>query len=954
MSQSLRLRSLLAAGTSSIALLAIAAPAFAADPAPPTVGEVVVTAQKKEEALQDVPIAVSAFTQDSLEKAKIDGGPNLVLSVPNVNFSKGNFTGYNFQIRGIGSKLVAGSGDAGTGIHLNNTPLTANNLFEAEFFDLERVEVLRGPQGTLYGRNATGGVVNVITAKPVDHFEASLRAEIGNYGAKKLRGMINIPLGDMFALRVAGATLKRDGYGTNTVTGNDVDDRDLYNTRVTLAFNPTDTFSARLLWDHFNEDDSRSRIGRQLCSKDVGPTDVGGVAFAAGAPGGVERGFFSQGCRATPISASDIQGTINSQATLGGLFGILSGAQTGDAFAGKFQSSNIRDIEAYNDPIYQAKTDIGLLDMSWDLTDELTLSSVTSFTRNTLFTRQDYNRVLPTVGFNTPANINPVNLVGFAPGNALYTALFPGGVYNDPQVGRRDRFQAEDISSGFSKQFAQELRLQSNFDYPLNFSVGAIFVDFKATGDYYVMFNTGTSWYQINNNLGGNPTCAAGASNCVYIDPKTNPDRSGHNYYDSYGPYHLRSRALFGELYYQMTDDIKWTFGLRYTDDSKTVENHRVTLGNLGGGIGAPVDGTPAYSNVRFREQTGRFGVDWQPVLPFTDKTLVYATVSRGYKAGGLNTPCSQTPGVICPPATFAPEFIRSYEIGTKNTLLNGQLQLNIGAFMYDYAGYQVSKIVNRASTNENIDAKIKGVEIESIWAPITGLRLNANIGYLDTEITSGTSIDTFDRTGGNTDLIVVKSSAASNCVVKKTDAATALAISNATSAFNLLGVCSPTGSVASLAARDNKTLLLPGASTAYAVGINAFGGLVSDGAGIALKGKELPNAPHWTFSAGAQYTFDLGADWEATLRGDYYHQTETYSRIYNTIPDKLPEWDNVNLTLTINNATNGWSGEVFIKNATDEQVITDTYLTDDSSGLFRNGFYTEPKTYGVAITKKW
>jgi outer membrane receptor protein involved in Fe transport len=102
---------------------------------------------------------VSAFSQDALQKSRIDGGPNLVLAIPNVNFSKGNFTGYNFQIRGIGSKLVAGSGDAGTGIHLNNAPLISNNLFETEFYDVERVEVLRGPQGTLYGRNATGGVV---------------------------------------------------------------------------------------------------------------------------------------------------------------------------------------------------------------------------------------------------------------------------------------------------------------------------------------------------------------------------------------------------------------------------------------------------------------------------------------------------------------------------------------------------------------------------------------------------------------------------------------------------------------------------------------------------------------------------------------------------------------------------------------------------------------------------
>jgi len=131
------LRSLLAVGVSAAALTGFAAPAFAQGST--VIEELVVTAQKKEEAIQDVPIAVSAFSEDALNKSKIDGGPNLVLAIPNVNFSKSNFTGYNFQIRGIGSKLVAASGDAGTGIHLNNAPLTANNLFETEFYDVERV-----------------------------------------------------------------------------------------------------------------------------------------------------------------------------------------------------------------------------------------------------------------------------------------------------------------------------------------------------------------------------------------------------------------------------------------------------------------------------------------------------------------------------------------------------------------------------------------------------------------------------------------------------------------------------------------------------------------------------------------------------------------------------------------------------------------------------------------------
>lgn len=285
MSNTRALRSWLAVGVSAAALTAVAAPAFAQTAGNNVIEELVVTAQKKEEALQDVPIAVSAFDQNALEKSKIDGGPNLVLAVPNVNFSKGNFTGYNFQIRGIGSKLVAGSGDAGTGIHLNNAPLIANNLFETEFYDVERVEVLRGPQGTLYGRNATGGVVNLLTAKPKDVFEANVRAEYGNYNTTKLRGMVNVPINDMLAVRVAGSMLKRDGFGKNLTTGNDADDRDLYGVRGSISFKPSERFRTWAVWDHFEEDDSRSRIGKQFCTKDTGLTSVGGVPLSTGAGG---------------------------------------------------------------------------------------------------------------------------------------------------------------------------------------------------------------------------------------------------------------------------------------------------------------------------------------------------------------------------------------------------------------------------------------------------------------------------------------------------------------------------------------------------------------------------------------------------------------------------------------------------------------------------------------------
>ena len=185
-------------GATAMALL-VANPAYAqtAPQADETsssdgVGDIVVTAQRQSESLQSVPIAVSAFTGEALEKQQIKNASDLQLTLPNVTFSKGNFTGSSFTIRGIGDLCVGTSCDSATAIHVNGTPLLATRLFETEYFDLERVEVLRGPQGTLFGRNATSGVVNFLTVKPdLSGIHASGEAEYGNFNAYKLKGFFS-------------------------------------------------------------------------------------------------------------------------------------------------------------------------------------------------------------------------------------------------------------------------------------------------------------------------------------------------------------------------------------------------------------------------------------------------------------------------------------------------------------------------------------------------------------------------------------------------------------------------------------------------------------------------------------------------------------------------------------------------------------------------------------------
>src|SRR3546814_6939925 len=155
--------------------------------------EIVVTAQKRVESIQDVPIAMTALSQKNLEEQKIESGADIMRAVPNLTFSKSNFSSYNVSIRGIGTKAISATTDPGVAVSFNNIGLITNRFFEQEFFDMERLEVLRGQQGTLYGRNATGGVTNLITAKQkLERFEGSITAEVGNYESRRLTGMLNV------------------------------------------------------------------------------------------------------------------------------------------------------------------------------------------------------------------------------------------------------------------------------------------------------------------------------------------------------------------------------------------------------------------------------------------------------------------------------------------------------------------------------------------------------------------------------------------------------------------------------------------------------------------------------------------------------------------------------------------------------------------------------------------
>jgi len=970
----------------------------AGDGAEGTVEALIVTAQKREENIQDVPIAISAFSQKALDEQKIEGGFDLLKAIPNVTFSKNNFSGYNFSIRGIGTKAVSVTTDPGVAVEFNGTPLIRNRLFEQEYFDVQRVEVLRGPQGTLHGRNATAGVINVISSVAnTQEFAGSLKGEVGNYHTKRLSGFVNVPIiEDVLAVRLAGALTDRQGYDYNARTKHAINGRDLWSGRLSVGYEPNERIRADLIWERFNEDDDRSRTGKQLCHHDAGedrfldPNNFDLFTKAA----------FSQGCKPGSLYDDNAFGTPNGLS----LPFILSAGYTGtgaaylgyddefnlvpiidptDPYGNMMQSRDLRVIDSILDPVYQAKTDVLELNMSIDVSPSLTLTSQTAYTKDKLYSFQDYNRFNTVPIFNDPSGLTS---------RSAFSDVLKGGIYCDPQIGCSNSIAGFDISRAKSQQFSQELRLQSNFEGAFNFSVGANYTRYRTIEDYYVFFNIISLLAQSNFGLGifndstdvtkcleknqflfegkisGFPIFGGEMVNlddprgagCVYIDP--NPiesiDGEGHNYFRSKNPYTLKSTAAFGEVYWQATDSIKVTAGLRYTDDRKkfTPVPTQILLANSILSQGTADKGYPERPVIsqHWGELSGRIGADWKPDLAFTDNTLLYAFYSRGYKGGGANppgigfdtAPCPSGSGVgtidgkpcaiILPyPLTFEPEFVHAFEVGAKNTLMGGGLVLNMGAFFYDYSDYQISQIKERTAVNENFDAKVWGLEVESVFIPSRDLRFNFTFGYQDTQVADGElSLDLMNRTQGVPGYYVIKGGLqlASNCVA-------------------------PEAFIIEVLQQGSPAAICPGNPLARVLGVEFdYSSLPNGGAGFfdELGGNELPNAPHWTTSLGTQYSRDLlDGSWRATVRTDAYWQSQSWARIYNLDPyDKLHGWYNLNLSVWFERPDDDLKIELYAKNILDETPITDAFLNSDDTALTTNVFVLDPRLIGLSIRK--
>ncbi len=951
--------------------------------------DIIVTAQRRAESLQRVPIAVSAFNAQALERQQINNASDLQLSLPNVTFTKTNFTSSSFTIRGIGDLCVGFSCDGATGINVNDMPLVSTRLFETEYFDLERVEVLRGPQGTLFGRNATSGVVNFITARPdLSAVHASASAEIGNYKSRKLNAMINIPLMRGVGLRAAGYYLKRDGFTKNLFDGGRIDGRDLYALRGTLRIRPTDSTTLDIIGYTFHESDDRSRATKQLCHRD--PTGI-------------------LGCQPDSLAYETTNGKASIAAALSSRqlftlkagpfftnFGLVDLTPTApDPFFGDTQNpQDLRTVNSDYHPSYKAKESFIEARLEQDIGTTFGLTVTGGYHTESVDSKTDFNLL---TGSSLANNFGLLNLAGFAalpgavfggsnPFTPVAAALIPrgpaGGVctstINASNTGIYGGFSEAcsagsadyDRSVDHSRQISIEAHLDSKFSGPFNFLIGGIYLDNRFTdSNYYVAsfgLDYGAGILGAATTLGAHALGASTYPN-VFLSPPY--------FINEVRAFGLKSYGVFGEAYFQASDKLKFTAGVRYSDDRKTqVARAPLLAFAVPFGItdanaspfAAGYDADPltpgiqdfVRDKVRFGRVTGRLVADYQ----LSRDNLVYASYSRGYKSGGINPPVDPSFNVN---RFFQPESINAFELGSKNGFLNNAVRLNLSAFYYDYKGLQLSRIVARTSVNDNTDAKIYGLEAEGVFRPTRDLLFNVSASYLKSKIGNLSLVDPRNVAGGRTDSVIIKDvSNASNCVVTPTTAGNGAGANAFVGAVNgAIGLTAPvpvpgTGTTGAFGlcsvlagAAANPS---PALRAAFGVPIGALPFIVSDGNAINVTGNQLPQAPNVKLAAGAQYTFRFGQGFTLVPRVDVAFTGRFFSRSFNQPIDRIKGFTVVNAQVQLNAPDDRYFVRAFVQNLANSNSITGQYLTDPSAGLFTNVFTLEPRRYGMSAGVKF
>lgn len=579
--------------------------------------DIVVTAQRRAENLQNVPISITALSGNDLARNDIRDLSRVEVLTPGFSFGKSG-SDARPAIRGVRTENVAVSGDPSIGFFVDNVYRSRTTMANEPFVDVERVEVQRGPQGTLYGRNTFGGNVAVSSAAPdLADFNASGAFTYGSYDRVRAEGHVNVPLGDKVAFRVAGLREEMDGYVKGIDRQRDVFDRDTTYLRAAVRFQPIEGFDATFRYTRWEEKGTGGaafgyRVGGIFVNPTTGRFDINGQPFLL---------RYDLPRNNTPL---------------------LDG-----------QPIDPRKLFYPGDTVLEQdmKQNVFSANISLDL-GPVTFRSITGYVDFSVFRNAD---------------------------NDFSTRL--GAV-----DGQEDKLDA----------WSQELQLASS-DPNARFQ--------WILGYFYYQEDVKASFFS---------SCPTGARNtpgCAFAAglPKTT------------------SNAVFGQAsFWIVPEKLRLTGGVRYTEDKKQV--YRAT---------ALTDAAQRLTSVTLTGQQFDFTFDkvtWRAGAEFfaTDRNLIYANVSTGFRSGGFNSGFFTNPLL---PAAFAPETVTAYEVGAKNRFLDNSLQLNVSLYRNEFRDLQVQNqflITNPATGQVTTSSVIlnaasaysEGVELELQAVPVRGLNV--------------------------------------------------------------------------------------------------------------------------------------------------------------------------------------------------------------------------------------
>ena len=621
---------------------------------------IVVTAQKRSQNLQDVPVSISVVSGESIQKLGIDRLDALSTSVPNLQINQDTI-GDRISIRGIGSGDQAGF-EQSVGTFVDGVYRGRGVQSRFAFMDVATVEVLRGPQGTLFGKNTVAGAINITSAKPTGTLEGSISIDYTpRFNEIETQGYLSAPISDGIRTRLAYQTRNTNkGWVRNAITGDNYPEIKEYGVRFSTDIDVTPDTLFSFKYEHASWDNQGVPFEHI----------VAGPLAAVGVEDNLDR--------------SIVQGSVNA---LTGRVDPVQDFGSLQVFAG--DSDEVR----------------GSIEHKFG--NGGTLTAIASYSR------YDFARSID-------ADVSPVALVRFD--------------------------DTEDMS-----QKTLELRYASDEGNTLDYIFGGFYLDADLTVDGLTPANIDTFFaLSAGGCAAGNPLVNAGTAfacgNQAALAPLVGllPGVSRYAQLEQ----STQTWALFGQATWKISDQLRATGGIRYTNEIKKgaqlvhaadyIEGSTARTGNP---IAAAVAEqlleftTHNFQGLRREENsfTWNANVQWDVV----DDIMLYGTASSGFKAGGFNsfyTGRAAGGGALATDVEFEDEKALSFELGAKTTILDGAAELNLAAFYTKYDNLQVAVFSGNTTFNvENAaDATTKGIEIDSRWKLADGLLLTAGAAYTD------------------------------------------------------------------------------------------------------------------------------------------------------------------------------------------------------------------------------